>query len=174
MAIITGSINLSSSLSQAAPTSVPGGSKLTTQNSTKFVPVAGTAGAQDVVDLKYSKTLTLAATPTVLDLSALTDVFGEALAFARVRSILVVNRDVNDGHNLSVGSSSTVTNSWTALISNPGTVTIGASTGGNTGVFFAASPNTTGWAVTSTNRLLNLDPGANTIVCSIEITGTSA
>ena len=172
---ITGSINLSSSLSQTPPTSIPGGSKLTTANNAKFVPAStGAPGDADVIDLKYSRTLTLTATPTVLDLSDLTDVFGEAVAFARVRAILILNRDINDGHNLTVGSTSTVSNSWTALISNPGTLTIGASTAVNSGVFFAASPSTTGWAVTSTNKLLNLDPGANTLVVTVEITGASA
>jgi len=171
---ITGSINLTSSLAQTPPASIPGGSKLTTQNSIKFVPVTGAPGTQDAIDLKYSRTLTLAATPAVLDLSDLTDVFGEAVAFTRVRTVLIVNRDINDGHNLLIGYSSATTNAWTALVSNPGQITLGASTGTNSGSLFAACPNTTGWAVSSTNRLLNLDPGVNTLVVSIEVTGCSA
>jgi len=174
MAILTGSINLTSSLSQAAPASIPGGSKLTTQNSVKFTPVTGAPGDPDAIDLKYSRTLTLTATPSVLDLSALTDVFGEAVAFTRVRSILVINKSTTDGHDLLLGYSSTTANAWTALLSNPGQIRVGASTAGNSGVFYAASPNTTGWAVSSTSRLLNLDPGASTFDVVVEVTGSSA
>jgi hypothetical protein len=56
-------------------------------------------------------------------------------------------------------------------LSNPGTITIEPSTTSNAGAWIQTAPNTTGWAVSSSSKLIQLDPGANTITVDVEIVG---
>ncbi len=174
MSVITGSQKLTSEL-QIASTTIPGGVALASSISVGFKPAqpAGTAGAADNVDVPFIKTLTLSATPTVLDLTNLTDPYGVPISFARVRSVYIKNRSTTDGQNVLFGFSGTTTNAWTALVSNPGQNTIHASTATNDGVFYHVASTSTGMVVSSSNKLLNLDPGANTIVVDVIILGCS-
>jgi hypothetical protein len=171
---ITGSISFASSFGQTAP-DIPSTSLVTLSNpqAAKFnASVSGTLANQ--VDLKYSRTLTLTATPTALDLTALTDVFGGAVNFHRVKTVSVVNRSVTDGAVVTLGYGTTTANAWTGLVSNPGTIAVGPSTAQAVGFLAMSSPNTTGWAVGSTSRLIQFDPGSSTITVDVEITGCSA
>jgi hypothetical protein len=175
MATLVGSISVSSIMSQASASNIPGGQPVTSLIRPKFtiaVP-AGTAGTADNCDVKYSMPLTLAGTPTVLDLTNLKDVLGNAISFGRVRSITITNLATGDTFIVHLGYATTTANAWTALVSNPGQLTIAPSSLLNPGVFVMIAPNTTGYLVTSTSKLLNLDPGANTIPIQIEITGCS-
>jgi hypothetical protein len=171
---VTGSIALNSQFSQGT-TNVPGNNlvQLSNNQAVKFATTASGTAA-DQVDLKYSRTITLAAAPTALDLRSLTDVFGGAVAFARVKSVQIVNKSSTDGYTVTVGYSTTTSNAWVGFLSNPGTFVVGPSTASNAGFFAITSPNATGWPVSSSSKLLNLDPGANTVVVDIEITGCSA
>lgn len=173
MANVTGQLSLSTNWSQVI-TGVPGSSQqIAAQQSPKFV-VTASGTAADQADLKYTSSFTLAATPTILNLKSLLDIFGGAIVLVKVRSITIVNKATTDAFVLLMGYATTTSNAWTSLVTNPGQITIAPSTATNNGMFAMTAPNTTGWAVGTSNRLLNLDPGANSIPIDIEIVGTSA
>lgn len=132
--------------------------------------------AADKIDLLHRKTYTLAAAPTVLDLNGgtLLDPLGNACAFARIRRIRIKFLDTTDGHTLKLGYSTTTTNAWTGLLSNPGQLTLQASSAANDAWIEINAPNTTGMAVSSTNKLLQLDPGSSTYTIILEIDGCSS
>lgn len=161
-------------LFQAVPDglSVPGAQPLATQQSSALTVTSGTGS--DQADLKYVKSLTLVATPTVLYLTALADPFGGTVNFARVKSILIINTSTVSGQAVLMGYSTTTANAWTGFLSNPGQISIRSSTTTNQGVFLALAPGATAWPVSSTSKLLQLDPGANTIRVNVEIVGASA
>lgn len=182
MATISGRIQVSASFSQSVA-NVP------TQNGQApvvAVPITATfapngsaaAGAADGVDLKYTATLTFTtATPQVLNLKSLTDVLGGAIVFARVRSITLKMHAPTDGNTLTLGYATLTTNAWTSLVSNPGQLVLQACpTATNDAFVTLVAPNTTGWVVGTSNRLLNLDPGSftGTYTVDIEINGCSA
>lgn len=172
MATITGQTKVATNWAQTL-TGVPGSAQsVSVQQSAQFqVTTSGTAA--DQADLKFTATLLLAASPTVLDLTSLTDIYGGSVNFKRVRSITIVNKAATDGFTVKFGYSTTTSNAWTGIVTNPGQITINPSTAANNGIFVMTSPTATGWAVTSTNKLLNLDPGANTVAVDIEIVGCS-
>lgn len=172
MATLTGQLAFTSNIGQAPPASLAGAAIFYTHIDVGWkTVVSGTAANQS--DLHYYAVLTLAATPTVLDLTALTDPFGASVNFARVKEVLIVNNSTTDGHNLLVGYATTTTHAFTSIVSNPGQITVGPSTLANNGFLLWVAPNTTGAAVSSTNKLLQLDPGANTFSITVEITGCS-
>jgi hypothetical protein len=168
---ITGLISINSSLAQSAPSTLPGVQAIYSTQAAQFSVAAGTGA--DQADTKYLQKLILAATPTVLDLTALTDCYGASISFARIKSILVVNTSTTSGQVVTLGYSTTTTNAWTSFLSNPGQIIVEPSTTTNQGTLLVLAPGATGWPVSSTNRLFNLDPGANTISCQIEIVGAS-
>jgi hypothetical protein len=174
MATITGSQSLKSSL-QVSSTTIPGAVPLATSLAVGFKPAQppGTIGTADNADLAYVKTLTLSATPTALDLTNLTDPYGNGITFARIRSIYLKNRSTINGQTVAVGFASTTSNSWVGPISNPGQITIQPSTSTNDGVLYLTAPNTSGWAVSSTSKLLNLDPGSYSITIDLILLGCS-
>jgi hypothetical protein len=149
--------------SSGLPTNIP----VAVQQNFNFNPANGTAA--DQVDLKYTKTLTLAATPTTLDLTALTDVFGNSINFARVRSITLKHKGTTDGQNVTVSGGAA--NPWTGIIT--GNLILFPSTANNNGVIVLWAPGTTGAVVSGASKTLKLDPGANTITVDIEICGAS-
>lgn len=173
---VTGSISINTSTNQDI-SNVPGLAPIiSTQQNLKFV--FGTSGTGvDSVDRKHTRSYTIAAsTPLVLDLKTLLAVDGSAVAFTKVKSITIVNKNTNDAHVLLMGYATTTSNAWVSLLSNPGQITIGPSTIANPlgGIYAQTSPNVSGWAVGASNKLLQLDPGANTINVDVEICGTSA
>lgn len=173
MANVTGTIRVSATFAQT-PSGLPGQSTAQS-NPQAFGCVFGTSGVlADQVDQKYSNTLAfVASTPQVLDLKSLLDVFGGAVAFARVRSITLKLKSGIDGVVLKVGYATTTANSWVGMVTNPGQLTIYSSSATNDGSFTWTAPNTTGAPVGTSNRLLNLDPGLNAFSVDIEIAGCS-
>jgi hypothetical protein len=170
MATISGTISLTDTM-QETPTGIPGGQPFYTSLTPKWAVASGTAS--DLADTKYVKTLTLSATPTALDLTNLTDPFGNSINFARVKSILVQNTATTSGYTVLMGYATTTTNAWTGLISNPGQLTIQPSSAYNNAWIQFVAPATIGWVVSSTSKLLQFDPGSNTIQLAIEIIGCS-
>lgn len=136
----------------------------------------GNGTGVDQVDRWYSTTLTFtASTPQVLDLTNLTSPTGSTTSFARVKRIIVTVNSTTDGQTLKLGYSTTTANAWTSLVSNPGQITLHASTvSGNSSVFVVVAPNATGYVVSSSNKLLNLDPGSNAFTATVDILGASA
>lgn len=172
MANVTGSTKVTMSSTQT-PTGLPGTVTPLTINQT-FNCSFQNGTAADQCDLRYTATLVFVAnTPQVLDLTSLTDSSGGAVNLKRVRRLTLKFKDTTDGQTLLLGYSATTANAWTSLISNPGQITLQASTTGNDGFIALSAPNTTGWVVGSSNKLLNLDPGSNAFSVDIEILGAS-
>jgi hypothetical protein len=171
MSTIASIIDLSSNISQAAPTTLPGGTDLYLNQSSRCNFTSGTLANQ--CDTLYASTLTLAAVHTALNLQSLLDPFGNAISFARVKYLQVVNTSQTDGHNVLMGYASSTANCFVGFLSNPGQVVIGPSTAANQGVFVATSPNTTGFPVSSSSYLLNFDPQSETITINVTILGCS-
>jgi hypothetical protein len=149
-------------------TTIPGAQPIQTNNTSQFNAASGTGA--DQASKKYAKTLSLAATPTVLDLTSLVDAEGNAISFAAVRWIKVTN--LSTTHTFLVGYATTTTNAWVSFLSNPGQLVVPVATAANQSVLGAMSPGSAGFAVSSSNKLLQLDPGANTISITIEIVGS--
>lgn len=166
---INGQLMILSSLGQTS-TVLPGGPNIVAPQTNQFIP-QGIGATADLVQHKFTKQLTLSATPTVLDLTNLVDTDGNTFSFSVVRTLTIFIVDQNDAHIVLFGFASTITNAWTALVSNPGQITIKPSTAVNQGGLAVIAPNTTGYAVTGSNKLVQLDPGANTIVVNVEFTG---
>ena len=145
MASITGRISVSALFSQSVPGVPTNGGQapaVAAAISATFAPgTAGTPGAADQVDLKYTKTLSFAAAAQPLDLTNLLDVLGATITFARVRSIVLKMRGAADGNVLKLGYSGTTANAWTSLNSNPGQIFLQAfATAGNDAVFVLTAP----------------------------------
>lgn len=126
--------------------------------------------AADQVEQSYIATLSLAATPTTLDLTALVDPLGKTTNFAAVREVKLRNKSTTDGQNVTVKPGAS--NGWTGVLNSTGQLTLYPSTATNSGMLVLTAPNTTGAVVSGTSKTLALDPGANTISVDIEIYGT--
>lgn len=127
----------------------------------------------DQCDLLYAATLTLvASTPQTIDLTALADLFGGVVNFARVRFLAMRNNSVTDGANVLIGDS--VTNEWDAFLSAAATLKVPPCSALNHGYFILTAPNTTGFVVDSTHKTLKIDPGSNAMTLDIIIAGCHA
>jgi hypothetical protein len=127
----------------------------------------------DQADEKYSFIKTMIATPFVIDLTALVDAQGNAMSFARLKSLSWVNRSQTPGHSVAMGSLTTVANTFVGIVSNPGQLTVNNSTPNSPAAFGWISPDLAGSPVSPTNKLISFDPGANTITIEIEAIGAS-
>jgi hypothetical protein len=125
-------------------------------------------------DRIYFKKLTLAATPTDLDLQSLIDVNGDAVSFAEIIGGYVENTDT--ANPLTIGGTGAITNAWTSWLSNPGTIKVRPAASATSPSIQPIGPtgDDPGFAVSGTNKVLRLDPGANTIVINIMLVGRSA
>jgi len=175
VANVTGSIRIKSAMRQRLASVPPGASGVTSSSvpiDLKFdVRTSGTD--DDQADLKYTKTLSFAAAAQVLNLQSLTDVQGNAVVLARVKSIIGKFRGAVEGNTLKLGYAALTSNAWTSLVSNPGQITFEAySTDANDAGFAILAPGD-GYDVGASNRLLNLDPGAATFSLDLEIVGAS-
>jgi hypothetical protein len=171
MATVTGTINVNTSTQQAGAATIPGNVTALTVNQSFRLNFAASGTAADKVDLKHTKTYTLAAAATTIDLTALADVYGGTVNFARVRSITIRIKTTTDGQTLVLSGGAS--NPWTALINSAGTLTLQAGTANNDAVFVISAPNTTGWVTSGTSKTLKFDPGASTYDIEVEIMGAS-
>lgn len=172
MANVTGSISTQTSMTQAS-TTVPGSvTPLSNAQSLKCTfQTSGTAA--DTVDLKYSATLTFSAsTAQTLDLTSLTDIYGGAVNFARVRSLTISMKSTTDGATLTIGNAAS--NAWAAILGATGTLVMQAATSTNASMLVLTAPNTTGWVTSGSSKSLKLLPSAHAFSVDIEITGCSA
>lgn len=169
MAVVSGTAQLSANFTQTVSSGVVSSQNLAATLSSTTSYANGTAANQ--VDLIYAKQLSLAGTPTTLDLTALTDLSGASVNMARVRYLDIQVVDTTSGHNVTIGDATS--NAWTAFWGATGTDIVYA---GSRRVW--NDPTSTGagvGAVTSgTSKALKLDPGAATITVNIVILGCSA
>jgi hypothetical protein len=156
---------------QDTPTSIPGAAALVTRQSPGFKSNTPGAGA-DQVALHHAKTYHLAGATQVIDLQSLLDINGATISFAKVRSVLLVNRSAVDGQDCLLGYPATTANAWTGLVSNPGQIAVKPSSPSNSGTMLLLAPNASGFPVSPTSRLLQLDPGAATMDVDLEIVGS--
>ncbi len=163
---VSGNASIASHWTQS--TAILGAQPIQVNNTSQFNAASGTGA--DQASLKYAKALTLAAAPTVLDLTSLADADGNTISFAAVRWIKVTNTSTT--HTFLVGYAATTANAWVSWIGNPGQLIVPASTAANPGAIGAIAPTLAGLAVSSTNKLLQLDPGANTVGATVEIVGS--
>lgn len=122
-------------------------------------------------NLVYQDSVTLAAGgATLLDLTALTDSVGGAVAFARLKLIYLRNKSSVAGDNLQLGG--TVSNGLSTLY-------VGTNAGqliGPGGVALLVNPSAAGWAVTNaTADILRVgNPGANAIPYDLVLIGAAS
>ena len=125
--------------------------------------------AIDQADLLWHDRRTLAATSENLDLAGgLTDAFGQTLTFAKIKALLIKNRETIAGRTLKVGGHATAA---FLLFDNATDIyTIGPD-----GILLVWDPALAGKVVTATTGdLLKIDAGANTVAYDILLIGTSA
>lgn len=170
MATVTASITVSTT-SQQTPTGLPGNVTPVTINQTLSTNFQTSGTAADSVNLNYVATLSLAAAVTTIDLTSLTDRYGAAVNFARVRSVTIKNNATTDTWTVIVKPGAS--NGWTNFLGTSSTAIVGPSTVNNVGCLVMTSPNTTGWVVDGTHKTLAFDPGANTFTIAVEINGAN-
>jgi len=126
-------------------------------------------GAVDTGDLVWSDRRSLASTTESLDLAGgLTDSFGAAITFARIKMIAIKNNNTSVGHNLIIGGAAS--NQFLLFTDSSDKYTLGPN-----GVFLVWEPSAAAKAVTaSTGDLLKIDSGSNTVSYDIIIIGSSA
>lgn len=166
MATVTGTRSLAATFTHLVSTGVITPQKLAAGISVELAyATSGTGAGQG--DLLYAKQLTLAATPTTLDLTALPDVSGATVNFARVREHGVQVVTTTSGRAVILGGAAT--NPWAHV--NGVIVPAG-------GVVYFADPSSVGSGigavVTATSKSYKLDPGANSIVVNVLFLGASA
>lgn len=170
MSVITGNVTLTAGFTEQVTAGV-----VTTQNLpatvTQQVSYAnGTAANQ--CDLIHAVKYTLAASATTIDLTAVPDLAGATINFARVREILCWISDTTLSHTVALGNAAATP--FAAFWGATGIQTVYP--GG--AVYRWADPTSTGAGVgavvSGTSKSLKLDPGSNTVVLNLIILGCSA
>lgn len=170
MAVVTGSVKTQTTFTQT-PSNLPGTVTPATIGQT-FTTTLGNATTADNVDLKYTTTLTFtASTAQTLDLTALTDIYGGTVNFARIRTMTLKQKSTTDGATLTLGAAAA--NPWAAIWGTTGTHIMQASTSTNDAGLIITAPNTTGYVTSGSSKNLKLLPSAHAFSVDIEITGAS-
>jgi hypothetical protein len=129
----------------------------------------GTAAGK--IDALYAKQLTLAATPTTLDLQALPDLTGTNQVLLRVREIIIQVVTATVDFNVTLGNAAS--NAFSAIWGATGTNVVMAGS-----IYHITDPTTVGsgkgYIVDATHKNLKLDPGSNSVVVNIIIAGCTA
>jgi hypothetical protein len=139
----------------------------------KFSMLYGSSGAGKI-NLVYYRKLSLAGATQTIDLTALTDPFGDAVNFARLRFIALLNWSTTDAHVATIGGGSNAyAGAWVTTLKVPAGVSLNGVTLPGVAEFIAM--NTTGYAsIDATHKNIVVDPGANTFTFDILLAGSSA
>ena len=122
----------------------------------------------DQINRVYANQFTFAAsTGQTLDLNALADVLGASFSFARVKLFAIRVNSTTDGASLTLAPDGT--NGWAALFA--GDLVVLASTSSNGAFFVVAAPNTTGYVVDATHKVIDLTPSAHAFTVDVLIAG---
>ena len=127
----------------------------------------------DTANVVYHNTATLTNTTVSLDLvSALTDAYGNAITFAKVKAILLHNKNTVAGEYITFGG---VANCVPVLVSTAPAAEFPTHTVHPGGVMFLWNPSLAGWTVTAgTGDLVYLDTtgSAAAVIYDLIIIGT--
>lgn len=134
-------------------------------------PVLNTGTGAGNANVKYSAQLTIAASATqTLNLAALTDNFGNALDFVRIKQLYIENSSIGKSSAIAVGNAGT--NPFAGIWS-PGTATISIRNGAHLHV--GVAQDATGYAVgTGTNLLITNDDASNAATVNVVLIGCNA
>lgn len=167
MATVEARFSASSESTQNAPSTVPGTVRPASTTLKAGVSFASGTGA-DKVNLKYANVFTfVSATPQTIDLSNLLDVYGNAVNFARVKSITIKMYSQTDAATLTIAPGAS--NGWDRLFA--GNVIMRAATATNNSYMQFVAPSATAWAVDSTHKTITFTPSSHAFTVDIEITG---
>ena len=127
------------------------------------------AGAIDLIHAKQYALV--ASTPQTIDLSAIADLSGATVNFARVREFVVQVVTTTAGDNVTLGDAAS--NAFSAFWGATGTNVVFAGT-----VYHVADPTSVGAGVgaivDSTHKNVKLDPGSNNVTINLIVAGCSA
>jgi hypothetical protein len=166
MSVPSGSINLNCQLSVQVPAAGNNLSAYTVpvSPSSQAAYAAGTAANQ--VNKVATVGGSAAASPVSIDLTSVVCVDGST-GFAHVRELIIFNDDTNDPHVLKLDM--TVSNAFT---NGYDTITAGKIDIAAGEAFRRSKPiGTNGWVVDSTHKIVDIDPGANTVPYRVVIAG---
>jgi hypothetical protein len=169
---VSGTITLNASFQEVISSGVVSNLNLPAIGTIQQTLINGT-GAASAVDTIYAAQLTLAGAATHLNLhTGLTDLAGNAIAFARVRFWFVQNLTLTAGY---------LCNIYTRTGTDPVTwlpvTTTGALWAAAGGFCFGLDPlstSTNGYVVGASAFDFTLDPGANTVSVNVILVGNSA
>lgn len=142
------------------------------KNSVTYASVGLTQGTgAGQADTKYSAEFTIAASGThTIDLATgLTDPFGNAIAFARIKYLYIENSSLDSASSIAVGNAGTTP---FAGIWSPGTATILINNGAKAS--FGVAQDATGYVVsTGVNILITNNDSAHAAIVNVVIFGCS-
>ncbi len=122
-------------------------------------------GADNANAIWHDERLVAGGALDIIDLTTLTDSFGQSLAFTKVRLLYIQNLAVTGADiTMSVGKSGSVSNSFSdswMTGTNP-QVLIGGGLANMAGAFLLVNPNATGYAVDGTHKNLGIFGSAAT------------
>jgi hypothetical protein len=130
------------------------------------------------INLLAYKVGTATAAAAAIDLSTITDPEGNAINFARVRAVEILNFATADGSILLLDG--TVANAWKAPFNAIATAKLvippGRTVGTNPvpGGVLLWGANLTGYVTSGTSKVISLDPGAATIPWRVALLGVNA
>lgn len=170
MAVVTGTVQLVTGFNQTVTSglvtaqTLPASIGLTT-------PYGNGTGAGQI-NLIYARQLTLvASTPQTIDLTALADLSGATVNFARIRELVIQVVTSTSGFDVTLGAAAS--NPWAPFWGTTGTDTVFAGS-----IRYFTDPTSVGagvGAVTSgTSKNLKLDPGSKNLTLNLLIAGCSA
>jgi hypothetical protein len=123
------------------------------------------------VDTIYAVSVSLAGTPTTLNLQSLTDPAGVGINFARVRELIVVNPTTTAGFDVKIEAAASNGIAWLPSSSTP----LFARYGGSQRISDPISTGSgNGNVITSSSKQVTLDPGTNTVTVYLLFIGGSA
>ena len=129
-------------------------------------------GAANAIDCIYAKTLSLAGAATHINLYSFTDPLGNTVSMARCRFWFVYVTTLTAAYLVNIYTrTGTDPVTWLPQVT---TATLWCPPGGLVMGVDPASTSTNGWVVSSSAFDFTLDPGANTVACSVVIAGNTA
>jgi hypothetical protein len=171
-ATVTGNSQHNITFTQTPTTGFNAGKPYPLSESYKTFFAASGVGADQVDGVSAFVLTFVASTPQSIDLTALTDQFGQSITCARVRAIAFKVQWQTDNVPLLVGAAGS--NPWTGFLGATSVMSVFPSSSVNDGYTIIAAPQTTGMPVSSGSKILLMNPqtAAGTVVLVIATCST--